>query len=232
MDIVRHIVLCIIPVYYYHNLEQKRQKYQVVYIVYKLKENIMKKAAILLLLVIVSVATIIFMVYSRKSQKEDFTINHSKDSILIEEISLQEDIQIDRILVEKSKRLLHVYKDKKLIKTYQIALGSNPVGHKEFEGDGKTPEGIYTINDKNPNSSYYLNLGISYPNERDIQNAKNAGKSPGGDIKIHGLKNGLGFIGKLHREIDWTQGCIAVTNEEMDELYKAVPIGTEIEIRK
>lgn len=172
------------------------------------------------------------MLYSGRSQKEDYTINHSKDSIMPVEFSLPDDIQIDRILVVKSKRLLHVYKDKKLIKTYQIALGSAPVGHKEFEGDGKTPEGIYTINDKNPNSSYYLNLGISYPNEADKVHASKFGKSPGGDIKIHGLKNGLGFIGKLHREIDWTQGCIAVTNEEIDELYKAVPIGTEIEIRK
>ena len=96
----------------------------------------------------------------------------------------------------------------------------------------KTPEGIYYINDRNPNSICYLNLGISYPNEFDIKNARENNKSPGGDIKIHGLPNGYGFIGKFHRWKDWTWGCIAVTNREMKELYDNVPIGTEIEILK
>ena len=146
-------------------------------------------------------------------------------------LPLAEDAKIDRVVVEKSQRLLHVYSSDFLLKTYRIALGFNPIGHKEEEGDGKTPEGLYHINSKNPRSAYHLNLGVSYPNPRDLQHAQSLGKSPGGDVKIHGLKNGLGFIGSAHRQLDWTAGCIAVTNDEMEELYRSVPVGTSIEIR-
>ena len=118
-----------------------------------------------------------------------------------------------------------------MIKAYKVSLGKHPIGHKEMEGDSKTPEGHYTIDSKNPNSAYYLNLGISYPSLADRQRAKGEGKNPGGDIKIHGMKNGYGFIGKLHRLINWTDGCIALTNEEMEELYHLVDIGTPIEIK-
>jgi len=145
---------------------------------------------------------------------------------------LDENKIIDKILVLKSKRQLQVFNKGKLIKTYKISLGREPVGAKQFEGDDKTPEGQYIINDKNPNSGYHLNLGISYPSASDIQFAKSKGKSPGGLIKIHGLKNGRGFIGKFHRFFDWTHGCIAVTNKEIEELYHNVEIGTIIEIRK
>ncbi len=117
-----------------------------------------------------------------------------------------------------------------LVKTYTISLGHQPEGHKVQQGDSRTPEGVYTINDKNPNSGYYKNLGISYPNVADRARAEKAGQSAGGDVKIHGLKNGAGVLGKLHRWMDWTQGCIAVTNEEMEELYAHTPIGTVIEI--
>jgi murein L,D-transpeptidase YafK len=117
-----------------------------------------------------------------------------------------------------------------LLKTYKIALGGQPIGHKEFEGDNKTPEGKYFINDKNPNSAYHKNLGISYPNDNDLKHAAQFNKSAGGDIKIHGIKNGMGHIGDLHRNIDWTLGCIAITNEEIDELFQFVKIGSEIEI--
>ncbi len=139
--------------------------------------------------------------------------------------------KIDKIIVEKSKREMHIYQDGKLLKTYHIALGSNPVGHKEFEGDGKTPEGVYYIDDKNPKSSYYKNLGVSYPNEQDRAYAESFGKSPGGLIKIHGIKNGFGALGEAIQLKDWTAGCIAVTNDEMEELYNSVPIGTPIEIK-
>ncbi len=148
------------------------------------------------------------------------------------EYPLPSDKKIDRIVVDKAQRRLSVFSNSKLIKTYKISLGFDPIGDKEFEGDGRTPEGIYTINDKNPNSGYHLNLGISYPNSEDIKSADKQGKSPGGDIKIHGLRNGLGFIGKLHRMFDWTLGCIALTNSEIRELYDNVPIGTEIEIKE
>ncbi|MNK04768.1 L,D-transpeptidase catalytic domain [compost metagenome] len=140
--------------------------------------------------------------------------------------------KVDFLLVEKSKRTMKAYHGKKLIKTYKISLGGNPIGHKEFEGDEKTPEGIYTINDRNPNSGYHKNLGVSYPNNTDREKAKLLGKSPGGDIKIHGLPNGAaGMINKLHRFTDWTNGCIAVTNSEVDELYEAVVPNAKIDIR-
>ena len=138
------------------------------------------------------------------------------------EIKLPEGSNIDKLVVYKSKRKMEVYSGDKLLKTYTISLGRNPVGHKQFEGDCKTPEGAYRINERNPHSAYHKNLGVSYPNEADIAFAEKQGKSAGGLIKIHGLKNGRGYIGKFHRLKDWTAGCIAVTNSEIDELYAAV----------
>ena len=147
------------------------------------------------------------------------------------ENKLLDNIQINKIVVYKSKRQLLAYSNGKLIKTYKISLGKVPIGDKEFERDKKTPEGFYIINDKNPNSGYHKNLGISYPNQEDIENAKRLGKPVGGDVKIHGLRNKMGIIGKFHRWFDWTLGCIAVTDNEIDELYVAVKIGTPIEIK-
>jgi len=144
---------------------------------------------------------------------------------------LADSTKIDSIIVYKSKHELKAYFKGKLLKTYTISIGRKPRGAKEYEGDKKTPEGIYYINDKNPNSGWHKNLGISYPNQEDIKKAKQLGKSPGGDIKIHGLRNTRGYIGKFHRWRDWTLGCIAVTNQEMDELYRFVKIGTKIEIK-
>ena len=139
--------------------------------------------------------------------------------------------EIDYIIVKKSNRQLLAYSKQKLIKTYQISLGDSPVGHKAYEGDEKTPEGLYTINAKNAFSGYHKNLGISYPNSKDIAHAKLLGKPVGGDIKIHGIRNNFGFIGKFQRFSDWTNGCMALTNSEVDELYATVKIGTKIEIR-
>lgn len=144
---------------------------------------------------------------------------------------LNKSVTIDKIVVEKGKRRLNLFFNDKLIKTYKISLGHNSEGDKEFEGDKKTPEGKYLIIDKNPNSGYYKNLGISYPNNDDVKQAEKLGKKPGGEIKIHGLKNGLGWIGKAHLLIDWTAGCIALTNNEIDELFEVVKIGTPIEIK-
>jgi murein L,D-transpeptidase YafK len=146
------------------------------------------------------------------------------------ENKLPADIQIDNIVILKSARQLLAYSGGQLIKTYKISLGRQPVGAKEFEGDKKTPEGVYSINDKNPNSDFHKNLGISYPDKYDNENAKRLGKPPGGNVKIHGLRNKTGFIGKFQRWYDWTSGCVAVTNQEIDELYNAVEIGTRIEI--
>lgn len=137
---------------------------------------------------------------------------------------------IDKIIIRKSVRKLEVYHNGELVKTYNIALGKNPIGHKQREGDYKTPEGKYFISYHNPKSSYHLSLRISYPNEQDKLNAQKIGVSPGGDIMIHGLPNRAPFIGKLHNLTDWTQGCIAVNNQEIEEIYAAVKDGTPIEI--
>jgi murein L,D-transpeptidase YafK len=139
--------------------------------------------------------------------------------------------KVDYLLVDKSNHTMKAYAQNQLLKTYTVSFGENPVGHKVYEGDEKTPEGAYTINDRNPNSAYHRNLGVSYPNSADKLKAQQLGKSPGGDIKIHGIRNGLGFINKLHRLFNWTNGCIAVTNGEIEELYSAVEPNAKIEIR-
>ena len=144
---------------------------------------------------------------------------------------LSKNVQIDNIVVYKSKRHMLVYSNGQLLKTYKISIGLQPKGDKVFKGDNKTPEGIYFINDKNPNSICHKNLGISYPDKDDIANAKRMGKPAGGDIKLHGLFNNYGFISKFHRWIGFTYGCIMVTDEEIDELYNAVEVGTRIEIK-
>ncbi|HPH46233.1 MAG TPA: L,D-transpeptidase family protein [Chryseolinea sp.] len=149
----------------------------------------------------------------------------------IPEESLPSDLKVDKLVVIKSKRILEAYSNGQVIKTYTISLGRNPMGDKQFEGDKRTPEGNYTINDKNTKSGYHKNLGVSYPNSEDIIEAKKESLKPGGEIKIHGLRNGIGFIGKFHRLMDWTAGCIALTDKEVDELYNNVAIGTPIIIR-
>ncbi|MGB4599267.1 MAG: L,D-transpeptidase family protein [Trichlorobacter sp.] len=137
----------------------------------------------------------------------------------------------DRILIEKNARRLTLFSKGKQLKSYPIALGGNPDGPKERQGDNKTPEGIYRIESRNRNSSYHLALRISYPNEQDKKRAKQLGVSPGNDIMIHGIKNGFSWVGGLHTEVDWTKGCIAVTDEEIEEIEKLVPNGTTVEIR-
>ena len=137
----------------------------------------------------------------------------------------------DRVLIEKKERLLTLFSKGKVLKTYQIALGGNPNGPKERQGDNKTPEGTYSIDSRNRDSRYHLSLHISYPNEKDKKRAKELGVPPGGDIMIHGIKNGLSWVGELHTEVDWTKGCIAVTNEEIEEIDRLVPNGTIVEIR-
>jgi murein L,D-transpeptidase YafK len=143
----------------------------------------------------------------------------------------KKEISADKILVLKSKRMLLLYSKNTVIKKYAISLGRIPVGAKQFEGDNKTPEGIYFIESKDPHSTWYKTLSISYPGKLQIATAKKANKNPGSAIMIHGLRNDFAWIGSFHLLKDWTAGCIAVTNNEMDEIYNAVAIGTEIEIR-
>jgi len=113
---------------------------------------------------------------------------------------------------------------------YEISLGDNPIGHKQKEGDEKTPEGKYTIDYRNPNSSYHLSLHITYPSAEDKRIAKKRGISPGGDIFIHGLPNGMGPLGFGFKNRDWTDGCIAVNDKEIEEIWNLVKNGTPIEI--
>lgn len=133
--------------------------------------------------------------------------------------------EVTRIVVMKSERKMYLFHGDEVLKSYDIDLGFAPVGHKQFRGDGKTPEGRYYIDRKNPNSAYYLSLGISYPNEQDRAFAAAQGKSPGGDIFIHGARKRGNPRGP-----DWTAGCISVKNHEVREIYAMVRIGTVIDI--
>ena len=122
-------------------------------------------------------------------------------------------------------------RDGKPLKTYKVALSSVPVGPKRREGDHKVPEGFYVVDAKNPHSQFHLALHISYPNAVDRERARKLGVKPGGNIEIHGLGNKFAWAGSLHRQIDWTDGCIAVTNSEIDEVWPLVSVGTPVEIR-
>ena len=135
----------------------------------------------------------------------------------------------DYLIVDKSERLLVAYEDGKPIRAYRgLQFGDAPMGHKRFQGDERTPEGVYRIDWRNPQSRYHLSLRISYPNRADREFASQYGRSPGGDIFIHGQPNGL-REGRMRG--DWTDGCIALSNEEIEELWRIVPDGTPIEIR-
>ena len=135
------------------------------------------------------------------------------------------------IVVDKTRRQLMLERDGAVLKTYAVSLGSSPAGHKQQEGDGRTPEGIYAIDFRHPRSRYHLALRVSYPNAADKAQAARRGVSAGGDIMIHGLPNGLGWLGGWHLLRDWTDGCIAVTNAQIEEIWTMVDVGTRIEIR-
>lgn len=136
--------------------------------------------------------------------------------------------KITRLLVEKSARRMTAFQGDRAVREYRIALGFAPEGDKLQEGDGKTPEGIFRINRRNPESAFYLSLGIDYPQPADITRARAAGVSPGGDIFIHGQPNGANILTTIRR--DWTAGCIAVSNAEIEELWAVTPDGTIVEI--
>jgi len=136
--------------------------------------------------------------------------------------------QVTQILVDKSERKMHLLHNNKALKSYDVELGFSPDGHKSIEGDGRTPEGVYYIDRRNPNSSFHLSLGISYPNNQDRAKAKALGKSPGGAIFIHG-----GPRLRINRKKkDWTAGCISVSNKEIEVIYSMVQNGTPIYIKE
>ncbi len=136
----------------------------------------------------------------------------------------------DRIVVHKAERRLVLYRGEAELTAYKIALGRNPQGHKQREGDGRTPEGSYRIDWRNPQSRYHLSLHVSYPEAADRAQAVERGENPGGMIMIHGLPNGLGNLGASALLRDWTEGCIAVTNEAIRDIWRRVADGTPIEI--
>lgn len=145
--------------------------------------------------------------------------------------SLPVGTEADSVLVVKHERKMIMLHEGRKIKEYVVALGKHPTGKKSTEGDGMTPEGSYLLDYRNPHSSFHLSLHLSYPDHNDVQQARARSVSAGGDIMVHGLRKGLGWLGRFHRFFDWTDGCIAVTNSEMEELWRFVPDGTPIEIR-
>jgi len=140
-------------------------------------------------------------------------------------------LHADRVVVLKKERTLQLLNEGKVIKTYKVSLGGDPVGPKTRQGDHKTPEGVYDLDSRNSRSQFYKSIHISYPSASDRAVARQKGVSPGGDVFVHGLPNGYRYVGAAHRLKDWTDGCIAVMDEEMDEIWLAVSDGTPIEIR-
>ena len=136
----------------------------------------------------------------------------------------------DKILVEKGKRKLHLLVKGMAIRTYDIALGVVPVGDKEREGDQKTPEGVYRMDKRNPNSDYFLSIHISYPNNQERAAAKKSGVNPGGQIMIHGQPNAPTYSAAYYGKEDWTNGCIAVSNSDMIDIWLMTPNNVPIEI--
>jgi len=166
-----------------------------------------------------------------KSKDDEMITLQKKIEVLEQKIFAAQKGPVDKILIEKKERRLTLMLKGEVLRTYKIALGGNPNGPKERQGDNKTPEGTYVIDSRNKDSRYHLSLHISYPNEKDKKRARELGVSPGGDIMIHGIKNGFSWAADSHTEVDWTKGCIAVTDEEIEEIEKLAPNGTIVEIR-
>jgi murein L,D-transpeptidase YafK len=144
---------------------------------------------------------------------------------------LPTDAKADLLVVEKGHRRLLAYTHGGLLRAYPVSLGRDPVGPKDRQGDRRTPEGRYVIDGHNPASSFHRALHVSYPSTADVLRARSGGYDPGGEIMVHGIHNGLGWIGRAHRFVNWTTGCVAVTDPEIEELYRIVPDGTPIEIK-
>lgn len=138
----------------------------------------------------------------------------------------------DRVVVVKSAHTLTLYSRGQVLKSYKVALGRGQAGAKDHQGDHKTPEGEYILDQKNAHSRFHLALHVSYPNAADQQHAQKEGRDPGGAIMVHGVARGFGWLGSLEHQIDWTDGCIAVTNSEIEEIWRLVPVGTPIEIKQ
>jgi murein L,D-transpeptidase YafK len=150
--------------------------------------------------------------------------------ILIPSYALTID-KADLVVVKKSESLLYLKKNGKTLKKYKVSFGANPKGHKVKEGEERTPEGRYHLDYKKADSSFYKAIHISYPNEQDIKRARDLGVDPGGLIMVHGQKNGFGWLSFITQLFNWTDGCIALTNEDMDEVWESVDMGIPIDIK-
>lgn len=161
-----------------------------------------------------------------------FLLLHSAGGALAMQghVPLPEGLRVDTILIEKAAHLLSLYGDGQKIKSYRIALGRKPQGPKVSEGDMRTPEGRYRIDFRNGESRFHRALHISYPNAHDRRQARALGVSPGSDIMIHGLGEQFAWLGRYHHLVDWTEGCIAVTDEEIEEIWRLVPDGAGVVI--
>jgi murein L,D-transpeptidase YafK len=137
----------------------------------------------------------------------------------------------DSIVVEKASRRMTLYRDGTPVRRFRVALGTQPSGAKRVRGDGRTPEGVSRIDYRNPDSRYHLALHISYPSAGDRARAARLGRSPGGDVMIHGLPQKYAAVGAAHRKFDWTNGCVAVSDEEIEEIWRTVPVGTPVHIK-
>ncbi len=137
---------------------------------------------------------------------------------------------VDLVKIDKSKRTMYLLDKGNIVRQYDVAFGESPKGHKQQEGDERTPEGLYTLDYKNENSSFYRSMHVSYPNEQDRQRAIELGVSPGGFIMVHGQRNWLGWLAPITQKFNWTNGCVALTNPEMDEFMDLVKVGTKIQI--
>ena len=146
-------------------------------------------------------------------------------------VGIKSIVMADSIVVEKAKHTLTLYLGGFPVRTYDVALGKQPAGDKIRRGDNRTPEGLFRIAFKNPQSKYHMALHISYPDAAHLQRANALGVSPGGDIMVHGLPPAFKDVGAAHRDFDWTEGCIAVTDEESEEIWRAVPAGSPIQIK-
>lgn len=152
--------------------------------------------------------------------------------VTIVSASLSATVLADRVIVDKSDQKLYLLNSGDVIAEFNVKFGGNPKGHKEQEGDEKTPEGWYTLDRKKSDSEFHKAIHISYPNDTDKKAAEDRGVSPGGAIMIHGQRNGFGLFSFITQRFNWTDGCIALTNSDMDKIWEMVPIDTPIEIRE
>lgn len=158
------------------------------------------------------------------------TLAHASQGTEQSPSAMNTDPSISQVLVRKEERRLYLMAGDDVVRSYRISLGDNPVGHKLYEGDERTPEGRYTLDWRNSNSDFYKSIHISYPNAQDRELARAWGLNPGGSIMIHGVPNNAGDLAFAYRGLDWTDGCIAVSNDEMDEIWQLVADGTPIQI--